>query len=42
MLRDEGTNAYDYGPNLEDVVAAYLGKRQGFTPPPADRITRAE
>lgn len=42
VLRDEGTNAYDYGPNLEDVVAAYLGKRQGFTPPPAARITRAE
>lgn len=42
VLRDEGTNAYDYGPNLEDVVAAYLGKRPGYTPPTADRITRAE
>ena len=39
---EEGTNAYDYGPNLEDVVAEYLGAHPGYTPPPADRITRIE
>lgn len=41
-LRDQASNAYDYGPNLEDVVAAYLSARPGYVPPPADRITRAE
>ncbi|TPE48804.1 bifunctional metallophosphatase/5'-nucleotidase [Amaricoccus solimangrovi] len=42
VLRDQGDNAYDYGPNLEDVLADYLAARPGYTPPPADRITRAE
>ena len=41
-LRDQSTNAYDYGPNLEDVVADYLGRHPGYAPPPEDRITRTE
>ncbi len=41
-LADQSTNAYDYGPNLEDVVAEYLGRNPSYTPPPEDRITRAE
>jgi 5'-nucleotidase len=39
---EEGTDAYDYGPNLEDVVADYLARHPGYAPPPADRITRLD
>ena len=32
-LRDEATNAYDFGPGLEDVLADYLGgARRGAAP----------
>ena len=32
VFRDAGTNAYDYGPNLEDVVAEYLTAHSPYTP----------
>ncbi|PZQ48986.1 MAG: multifunctional 2',3'-cyclic-nucleotide 2'-phosphodiesterase/5'-nucleotidase/3'-nucleotidase [Rhodovulum sulfidophilum] len=42
VFLEEGTDAYDYGPNLEDVVAAYLAARPGYVPPAPDRITKLE
>jgi 5'-nucleotidase len=42
VFLEQGTNAYDYGPNIEDVVAAYLADHPGYTPPAPDRITRVE
>ncbi|MFW5835151.1 MAG: 5'-nucleotidase C-terminal domain-containing protein, partial [Pseudomonadota bacterium] len=32
MFRDDAQNAYDFGPGLEDVVAAYLGEQGTYTP----------
>jgi 5'-nucleotidase len=32
VLRDRARNAYDYGPGLEDVVAAYLQAHQPYRP----------
>ncbi|MCB1351368.1 MAG: 5'-nucleotidase C-terminal domain-containing protein [Rhodobacteraceae bacterium] len=40
VFRDEGRNAYDYGPGLEDVLADYLQKHPGYAPAADDRITR--
>lgn len=37
-FRDKSTNAYDYGPNLEDTVAAYIGARSPYTPKVGGRI----
>ncbi|MEJ8473294.1 bifunctional metallophosphatase/5'-nucleotidase [Roseibium algae] len=34
-----GTNAYDYGPDLADVVAEYLSEKTGYTPYTDGRIT---
>ena len=34
-LRDEATNAYDYGPGLEDVLADYLAPTATPCPPSA-------
>ena len=42
MLRDEATNAYDFGPGLEDVVADYLAARPGYAPFTDGRIVRVE
>ncbi|WP_346910292.1 bifunctional metallophosphatase/5'-nucleotidase [uncultured Roseibium sp.] len=39
IFASAGMNAYDYGPNLEDVVAAYLGEANGYTPYTDGRIT---
>ena len=39
VFRDEATNAYDFGPNLEDVVADYLAKNQPYEPRLEDRVT---
>lgn len=40
VFRNEAKNAYDYGPNLEQVVADYIGKIGGtVTPKTDDRIT---
>jgi 5'-nucleotidase len=32
LFRDNGQNAYDFGPNLEDVVIAYLQESAPYTP----------
>ena len=32
VFRDNGRNAYDFGPNLEDVVMAYLAANTPYTP----------
>lgn len=42
MLRDEGTNAYDYGPGMDDVLADYLVANQGYTPFTDGRIRKVE
>jgi 5'-nucleotidase len=39
VFRDKGKNAYDFGPNLEDVVIEYLAKNNPFTPALAGVIT---
>jgi len=39
VFRDEAANAYDFGPNLEDVVADYLAKNQPYEPRLEERIT---
>ena len=36
----DAANAYDFGPDLADVLAEYLAKTQGFTPYLDGRITR--
>jgi 5'-nucleotidase/UDP-sugar diphosphatase len=41
-LRDQATNAYDYGPGLEEVLADYLAAHPDYTPGPEPRITRVE
>lgn len=41
-LRDEATNAYDYGPGLEMVLADYLAAHPDYTPGTDGRITKAE
>jgi 5'-nucleotidase len=38
VFRDSGANAYDYGPNLEEVVAAYLADNAPYEPMTDDRI----
>ena len=32
MFRDNGRNAYDFGPNLEDVVMQYLAQNNPYSP----------
>lgn len=39
LFAANATNAYDYGPSLEQVVADYLGKNRPFTPKLDGRIT---
>jgi 5'-nucleotidase len=41
-LRDEATNAYDFGPGLEEVLIDYLAANPGYAPFTDGRITRAE
>jgi 5'-nucleotidase/UDP-sugar diphosphatase len=41
-LRDEATNAYDFGPGLEMVLADYLAAHPDYTPGTDGRITKAE
>lgn len=41
-LRDQGTEAYDFGPNLEDVLGDYLAKHPDYVPGTDGRITRIE
>lgn len=42
VLRDEASNAYDYGPGLEEVLADYLVANPDFTPGTDGRISVAE
>ncbi len=42
VLRDRATNVYDFGPPLEEVVAAYLASRPGFVPLSDNRIIRTD
>ncbi|TPL04719.1 MULTISPECIES: bifunctional metallophosphatase/5'-nucleotidase [unclassified Mesorhizobium] len=39
VFADKATDAYDYGPGLEQVVADYLGAHQPYTPKLDGRIT---
>ncbi|HET9070129.1 MAG TPA: 5'-nucleotidase C-terminal domain-containing protein [Amaricoccus sp.] len=41
-LRDEATNAYDYGPGLEDVLANFLAAHPDYSTGAEPRITRVE
>ena len=41
-LRDQATNAYDFGPGLEDVLANYLADHPDYLPETHGRITRLE
>jgi 5'-nucleotidase len=38
VFRDKSQNAYDYGPNLEDTVAAFIGARSPYTPKVGGRV----
>ncbi len=42
VFRDDGENAYDFGPNLEDVLADYLAANPGYAPFTDGRIVRVE
>ena len=42
VFRDEGTNAYDFGPGLEDVLADYLAAHPDYVPGGSGRITKLE
>ena len=42
VLRDEATNAYDFGPGLEDVLADYLAAHPDVVPTVEGRITKVE
>jgi 5'-nucleotidase/UDP-sugar diphosphatase len=41
-LRDEATNAYDFGPDLADVVAEYLVAHPDYVPGVDGRITKVD
>ncbi|MCB1462081.1 MAG: 5'-nucleotidase C-terminal domain-containing protein [Nitratireductor sp.] len=42
LFRDNGTNAYDYGPGMEDVVAEYLAAHNPYTPYTDGRIVKGD
>ena len=42
VFSEKGENAYDFGPNLEDVVADYLAANPGYVPYTDGRITALE
>ena len=42
VFRDEAANAYDFGPNLEAVLADYLAERPGYEPFTEGRITTVQ
>jgi 5'-nucleotidase / UDP-sugar diphosphatase len=42
VLLDQGQNAYDFGPGLEDVLADYLAAQQDYMPFTDGRITAVE
>jgi 5'-nucleotidase len=39
IFKEKAIDAYDYGPNLEDVVAAYIGKHSPYEPYTDGRVT---
>ncbi|KZM49489.1 bifunctional metallophosphatase/5'-nucleotidase [Labrenzia sp. OB1] len=39
VFETDGMNAYDFGPDLADVVSEYLAAKNGYTPYTDDRIT---
>ena len=41
-LRDEAVNAYDFGPNLEDVLSDFIAAHPGYEPFTDGRIALAE
>jgi len=42
IFRDDAVNAYDYGPDLADVVAEYLAEHTPYAPYTDGRITRID
>ncbi|MEC9342883.1 MAG: 5'-nucleotidase C-terminal domain-containing protein, partial [Pseudomonadota bacterium] len=42
LFRDNGTNAYDYGPGVEQVVADYLAANNPYTPYTDGRIVKGD
>jgi 5'-nucleotidase / UDP-sugar diphosphatase len=40
MMRDRGMNAYDFGPDLADVLVDYMVANQPYMPALDGRITR--
>jgi 5'-nucleotidase len=42
MFSEQGENAYDFGPNLEDVVSDYLAANPGYVPFIDGRITTVQ
>ena len=40
VFKTNALNAYDYGPNLEDVMADFLKARGEYQPATDDRITK--
>lgn len=40
VFRDDATNAYDFGPDVADVLAEYLAEHNPYTPYTDGRITR--
>jgi len=42
VFRDEGENAYDFGPNLEDVLADYLVSNPDYAPFTDGRIVKVQ
>ena len=38
LFRDNATDVYDFGPNLEQAVADYIGMKSPMTPMAGDRI----
>ena len=42
VLLEQGTNAYDFGPGLEEVLASYLAEHPDYPVAPQGRVTRLE
>lgn len=42
VMRDQGSKAYDFGPDLADVLSDYLAARTGYVPGTDGRITRVD
>ena len=40
MFAEKAQNAYDYGPNVEDVVAEFLAENAPYTPSLHGRISQ--